>query len=47
MSDLLLIMLGGLFGVVLGRGLDHAPSWAFYLVVAAFFALAIYGYGGV
>ena len=44
MSSVLLIVLGGLFGVVLGRALEAAPKWAFYVVLAAFLLLAVYFY---
>jgi len=36
------VFAGGLFGVILGKFLDSAPDWVFWLLVAAFFLAMIY-----
>ena len=46
MSDVLIITLGGLFGVVLGKALNYAPAWVFYVILSIFMLLAIYTFKG-
>ena len=41
MRDVLLVAAGGMFGVVLGKMLDAAPKWVFYLIIAAFLLVAV------
>jgi len=38
----LAILAGGLFGVILGKFMDAAPSWVFWLVVALFFIIVVF-----
>jgi len=40
-ESVLLVVLGGLFGFLLGKTLDAAPRWATYAVLAVFVVLAI------
>jgi len=40
-ESLMLVVLGGLFGFLLGKMLDAAPNWATWAVLAAFVVLAI------
>ena len=40
-ESLMLVVLGGLFGFLLGKMLDAAPKWATWAVLAAFVVLAI------
>ncbi len=39
---LLTVAAGGLFGVILGRFLDSAPSWVFWGVLASFVLVLLY-----
>jgi hypothetical protein len=38
----LTIVAGGMFGVVLGKFLDSAPPWIFWLVFATLFVVVLY-----
>jgi len=41
--DLLItVFAGGLFGVILGKFLDSAPDWVFWLIVVAFFGAMLW-----
>jgi len=40
-ESLMIVVLGGLFGFLLGKMLDAAPNWATWAVLAAFVVLAI------
>ena len=40
-ESVLLVVLGGLFGFLLGKTLDAAPKWVTWAVLATFVVLAI------